>query len=356
MQAQVKATLAPSLTPIQGGLLQRKCACGGTSGLDRQCVECRKKQRLSPQRRSASQAEPSTVPPIVHDVLRSPGQPLDTDARAFMEPRFGHDFGQVRVHTDAKAAESARAINALAYTVGGDIVFGSGQYRPSTEWRQRLLAHEVTHVLQQRNIASGSAISPTLQMDPAEDASEKEAEAVANRFTSAEGSVVVSGIGQREVHISRQLDEEESQRREPAQNRPGDPLPYREAMEQTERGSYEEYMRDCVGITILERLERQAVSPLERVRGLERRLRVIPRIFEARREIDQDPDPARRQVLWMQFKEEQVEGDFPKFPRGYALGSEEDELARAQCELSKARWEFIRFMRQGRVPGSLRPR
>lgn len=335
----------PSFTPVRARLLQRKCACGGTPGLDGECAKCRKK-------RSSLQSRAATAPPIVREALRSPGQPLDAVTRALLESRFGHDFGRVRVHADAKAAESARAVNALAYTVGGDIVFGSGQYRPSTPWGQRLLAHEVTHVLQQRDIASGSALSPSLRMDPAEDASEKEAEAVANRFTSAEG-LVVSGIGQREGHISRQFDEEESQRREPARNRPGDPLPYREAMEQTERGSYEEYMRDCAGITILERLERQAVSPLERVRGLERRLRVIPHLFEMRRVINQDTDPARRQARLMQFQAETVEGDFPKFPRGYALGSEEDELARAQCELSKARWEFIRFMRQGRVPGSL---
>jgi hypothetical protein len=89
------------------------------------------------------------VPPIVHDVLRSPGQPLDAGAREFMEPRFGHDFSRVRVHTDARAAESARAVNAHAYTVGQDIVFGSGQYAPDTTAGQRLLTHELTHTLQQ---------------------------------------------------------------------------------------------------------------------------------------------------------------------------------------------------------------
>jgi hypothetical protein len=335
----------PSFTPVRARLLLRKCACGGAPKLEGECEECRKK-------RVSLQSGAATVPPIVREALRSSGQPLDLATRTLLESRFGHDFSRVRVYTDAKAAESARAVNALAYTVGRDIVFGSGQYRPSTPWGQRLLAHEATHVLQQRDINSGSALSSSLQMDSAEDASEKEAEAVANRFASAEG-LVVSGIGQREGHISRQLDEEESQRREPARNLPGDPLPYREAMEQTERGSYEEYRRDCAGITTLERLERQAVSPLERVRGLERRLRVIPYLFEMRREINQDTDPARRQARLRQFQAERVEGDFPQFPRGYALSSEEDELARAQCELSKARWEFIRFMRQGRVPGSL---
>src|SRR5688572_11541831 len=67
----------------------------------------------------------SSVPPIVHDVLRSSGQSLDANTRAFMEPRFGHDFSGVRVHADAQAAESARAVSALAYTVGRDVVFGA---------------------------------------------------------------------------------------------------------------------------------------------------------------------------------------------------------------------------------------
>src|SRR5829696_8406704 len=147
MTAQVQAEPTPtsSFTPVRAKLLQRKCACGGTPGLDGECAECRKK-RL--QRRSTGQAEPSTVPPIVHDVLRSPGQPLDPGTRAFMEPRFGHDFGRVRVHTDTKAAESAQAVNALAYTVGHDVVFGADQYAPRTSEGRRLLAHELVHVVQ----------------------------------------------------------------------------------------------------------------------------------------------------------------------------------------------------------------
>lgn len=86
---------------------------------------------------------------IVRETLRSPGQPLDPATRAFFEPRFGQDFSQVRVHTDAKAAESAWAVNALAYTAGRDIVFGTGRYAPATSEGRRLLAHELTHVVQQ---------------------------------------------------------------------------------------------------------------------------------------------------------------------------------------------------------------
>ncbi len=88
------------------------------------------------------------VPPLVREVLASPGQPLDAETRAFMEPRFGHDFSRVRVHSDAPSAESARDVNALAYTVGEHIVFGNGRYSPQMESGRHLLAHELAHVVQ----------------------------------------------------------------------------------------------------------------------------------------------------------------------------------------------------------------
>jgi hypothetical protein len=138
------------LRPSQGGLLQRKCACGGTPGLDGECADCRRK-RLPLQRHPVAPADRTEAPPIVDEVLRSPGQPLDPTTRAFMEPRFGHDFSRVRVHTDPRAAESAQAVNALAYTVGGNVVFGAGRYEPRTGEGRRLLAHELTHVAQQHS-------------------------------------------------------------------------------------------------------------------------------------------------------------------------------------------------------------
>lgn len=98
---------------------------------------------------SASATGVAEAPPIVHEVLRSPGHALDASARSFMEPRFGHDFSKVRVHTDATAAESAQAVGARAYTVGSNVVFGAGQYGPGTQEGQRLLGHELTHVVQQ---------------------------------------------------------------------------------------------------------------------------------------------------------------------------------------------------------------
>ena len=101
------------------------------------------------QRRAMSTANPAKVPSIVHEVLRSPGQPLEPTARAFFEPRFGHDFGKVRVHTDGKAAESARAVSAVAYTVGNDVVLGTGHHNLRSAETQRLLAHELAHAVQQ---------------------------------------------------------------------------------------------------------------------------------------------------------------------------------------------------------------
>jgi hypothetical protein len=102
----------------------------------------------------ATRAEAAAVPSSVHDILRSAGRPLDPDTRAFMEPRFGHDFSRVRVHADATAAESARTLSADAYTVGRDIVFGAGQFAPGTPSGQRLLSHELTHVVQQRRASA----------------------------------------------------------------------------------------------------------------------------------------------------------------------------------------------------------
>lgn len=112
---------------------------------------------------SGGAAHADNVPAVVGDVLRSTGEPLDASTRAFMEPRFGHNFSDVRVHTNARAAESARSVNALAYTVGRNVVFGARQYVPGTTTGQRLLAHELTHVVQQGR----DAILPQLQRQPA---------------------------------------------------------------------------------------------------------------------------------------------------------------------------------------------
>lgn len=126
-------------------------------------------------RKARKKETANEVPPIVQDVLSSSGQPLNSDARDFMEPRFGHDFSQVRVHTDERAVESAEAVNALAYTVGQDVVFGQGQYAPETSEGKKLLAHELTHVVQQEI----PLISEDLKVSQPTDMSEIEAENIA---------------------------------------------------------------------------------------------------------------------------------------------------------------------------------
>jgi hypothetical protein len=102
----------------------------------------------------------SEAPAIVHQVLHAPGQPLDDATQAYFEPRFGHDFSQVRIHTGGAAEQSARDVSAQAYTVGTNIVFGAGRFAPRTTEGQRLIAHELAHVVQQRSAcrAAGSAL------------------------------------------------------------------------------------------------------------------------------------------------------------------------------------------------------
>src|SRR4051794_21919571 len=99
--------------------------------------------------RRSGEGHVDRVPPIVQDVLRSEGQPLEASTRGFMEQRFGHDFSRVRVHDDSRAAASARAVNARAYSAGSQIVFAEGQYAPGMGAGRRLLAHELAHVVQQ---------------------------------------------------------------------------------------------------------------------------------------------------------------------------------------------------------------
>jgi hypothetical protein len=131
--------------------IQRACACGDTCS---KCEAGQKHQLLQTKRVGASESGPITAPPIVHQGLASPGQPLDVATRAFFEPRFGQDFSRVRVHSDATAEQSARAVSANAFTVGQNIVFGPSRFAPNTDEGRRLLAHELTHVVQQSGVPS----------------------------------------------------------------------------------------------------------------------------------------------------------------------------------------------------------
>ncbi len=142
--------------------------------VQRQCAACAAGEPPCP----ACQEESVTIsrkvggvvgheaPASVPSVLASAGSPLSESTRAFFEPRFGQDLSQVRVHTEGEAQQSARDVNALAYTVGSHIVFRDGQYAPQSPDGQRLLAHELTHVVQQSAASSGAG---ALQRQPASD-------------------------------------------------------------------------------------------------------------------------------------------------------------------------------------------
>lgn len=193
---------------VPSAVLQRKCACGQpASGLAGECEDCQREQALglrpkrvvgaaddpyeqeavvaaqvlrmsTPPRLSAAplriirrrplhSALPGlgSAPTSVHAALRSPGEPLPPATRAFFEPRFSHDFGRVRVHRDAQAATSARALAAQAYTHGEHLVFAAGRYAPESAAGRRLLAHELAHVVQQ---GSAGAMADVLRRAPEE--------------------------------------------------------------------------------------------------------------------------------------------------------------------------------------------
>ena len=195
-QAASPASKAPA------GLLQRKCACGGAAGLTGDCADCDKKRLLS-RRRSSNQEGPFDVPPVVHEVLRGPGQPLDPSARALFESRFRHDFSRVRIHSDARAAESARAVSASAYTVGRDVVFGAGLYNPASPAGRKLLAHELTHVVQQNERAPAPETGG-LTIGRHDDAREAEAERAeaAGGAQPAHSATPAAGVLQRKAEAA----------------------------------------------------------------------------------------------------------------------------------------------------------
>jgi len=202
VQTQVIAAAIPSFTPRWTGVLQRKCACGGSPGLTGECAECRKDKlvgangaRLQRKRAIGASHDPleqeadrvadqvlavpahlavSGTPPriqrftgqatgetgmapaSVDRVLAGSGRPLDPALRQDMGQRFGHDFSRVRIHSGTAAEQSAREVNAHAYTVGHNIVFGAGQFAPETDEGRRLLAHELAHTIQQSGMQRSS--------------------------------------------------------------------------------------------------------------------------------------------------------------------------------------------------------
>lgn len=133
--------------------------------------------RLKPgtRRELATQTEPGA---------HSGGKPLDHASRAYFEPRFGHDFSQVRVHTDAQAAESVERVNANAYSVGHDILFGAGRYEPVSPAGRRLLGHELTHVAQRDRYAASQAHAGKVTISERSDPAEREAARVGQQVAA----------------------------------------------------------------------------------------------------------------------------------------------------------------------------
>jgi len=169
-------------------------------GSDRQRIQRLKTGTTTP----ATQAEAS-----VDQAVSSGGSPLDGAALAKMESGFGHDFSQVRVHTDTRADESAQAVQARAYTMGNDIVFREGEYQPHSTDGQRLLAHELTHVVQQGGASEG--LQAKLEVSQPGDPAEVEAESVADEVMTAPDPEVKTDAVQRKSLQREELPEEEEE-------------------------------------------------------------------------------------------------------------------------------------------------
>ncbi|MGH7890061.1 MAG: DUF4157 domain-containing protein, partial [Thermodesulfobacteriota bacterium] len=137
--------------------IQRTCTeC--EEGLHRQPMEEEEEMVQAKEETGATPEVSSTVESQINSI-RGGGHPLPDSVRTYFEPRFGQDFSPVRVHTDSEANESAQSVNALAYTVGRDVVFAEGQYSPETDSGRKLLAHELTHVVQQKGVGVQQTIT-----------------------------------------------------------------------------------------------------------------------------------------------------------------------------------------------------
>lgn len=170
------------------------------------------KERLRIQRKKKiGTGDHDTLPESVHETLAAGGAPLDSTTRTTMEPRFGHDFSQVRVHTDGPAADSAEALNARAYTVGQDLVFGAGEYAPGSSDGQHLLAHELTHVVQQSSgPVSGSLMTSGVSISQPSDGFEQAADQAAAQVMAGQSvdASAIAGGSSATPAVQREEDEE----------------------------------------------------------------------------------------------------------------------------------------------------
>lgn len=171
----------------------------------------------------------------VHDVVNSGGgSALAPDVRAEMQGRLGHDFGDVRVHNDTQAHESARSVNAHAYTVGSNVVFQRDKYDPSSAEGKTMLAHELTHVVQQRSgPVDGSSAGGGIKVSDPSDRFEREAAATADRVMSAPTPVTAAGPSPHAAALQRQEESEQTAQGVFAQRAEGP-----EEEEETAQGSF----------------------------------------------------------------------------------------------------------------------
>lgn len=164
-----------------------QCACASAPGSAYACTRCRAKARLN---RFGTGSGQAFAPPVVMQTLSGTGEPLDAERRVIMGTRLGHDFSRVRIHTGPLAQASARAVNALAYTVGHHVVLGAGQ---SARGDDAVLAHELAHVVQQRE-ATLSTAAP-LPIDSDHSADERQAYQVGESFRRGEAATAVAATG-----------------------------------------------------------------------------------------------------------------------------------------------------------------
>ena len=178
----------PIGSSADSGILQRKCDdCRGAADCDCHSPGADAETPSSVHRSAIHPGDPMYAPPSVHQVLRSPGHTLAPETQAFFEDRFAGDLSGVRVHSDAAAAESALAVNSLAYTVGQHVVFGASRYQPDTHTGRKLLAHELAHTLQQ-GVSQVPRPGELLVTDPLE-ADEHEAERAARAAMHSRNTV-----------------------------------------------------------------------------------------------------------------------------------------------------------------------
>ncbi len=177
--------VAEQVMRISDPILQpeRKCLLGKSTSCKRD-EEKELRSKMLMKKEGQVPVQDSHVPPIVHEVLQSSGKPLDRVTRDLMESRFGYDFGNVRVHDDSSAAESAQTVSAHAYTVGQHIAFGEGRYSPRTNAGKWLIAHELTHVVQQSQ-GSVSSMARSMRMDELGNTSKREDDIVSEQVVAS---------------------------------------------------------------------------------------------------------------------------------------------------------------------------